>query len=133
MTRFCNDSLWDKSVTWDTSHPNFTACFQNTVLSFTPLVLLICVSPLEIFFSRQKKQPKIDWNIFNIGKILLVLSLVFASGFEVYLLLENYQVGSVDPVILAALSRGGSYLCSILLQIFSLRQVLIIDRAICNN
>ena len=54
----------------------------------------------------------------------MVISLVVASGFEVYFLLENYPVGSVDPAVLAALGRGGSYLCSILLNIFSLRHVL---------
>ena len=116
MSGFCNDSLWDRSITWDTLDPNFTECFQNTVLAYTPLTILIFVGPLEIFFSRQKKEERIEWNIFNIGKILVIFSLVIASGFEVYFLLENHPLGSVDPEVLAALGRGASYLCSILIQ-----------------
>ena len=40
--RIFRDKLWDLDVTWNTENPDFTSCFQLTVLTFIPtLVLLI--------------------------------------------------------------------------------------------
>ena len=31
-SQFCVSDLWDRNVTWDTDNPDFTTCFENTVL-----------------------------------------------------------------------------------------------------
>ena len=35
------DKLWDLDVTWNTENPDFTSCFQLTVLTFIPTLVLI--------------------------------------------------------------------------------------------
>jgi hypothetical protein len=123
MHRFCEDPFWNNSVSWNTLDPNFTSCFQQTVLAYIPLVVLIFLSPIELRLYWQKAIHGIGWNILNTGKLVATLSLVAASVVEVYLLLEHHSLHSVDAEVLAALGGAASYVCSTLLLIFSLRQV----------
>ena len=126
MHSFCEDSFWNNSVSWDTLDPNFTSCFQQTVLAYIPLVVLLFLSPIELVSYWQKANPGIRWNILNTGKLVTTLSLVAASVVEVYLLLEHHSLHSVDAEVLAALGGAASYVCSTMLLMHSLRQVLLL-------
>lgn len=43
--KFCRDSLWNSTVTWNTSDPNLTECARNTVLLLIPTVILLISLP----------------------------------------------------------------------------------------
>ncbi|KAM5227272.1 multidrug resistance-associated protein 1 isoform 2-T2 [Ctenodactylus gundi] len=57
---FCSaegdDPFWDWNVTWHTSNPDFTKCFQNTVLMWVPCCYLWACFPLySVYLSRHDR------------------------------------------------------------------------------
>ncbi|OQV18389.1 Multidrug resistance-associated protein 1 [Hypsibius exemplaris] len=44
----CRGPYWDDKVTWHTSDPDFTDCFQKTVLVWLPAAFLCLCAPIEI-------------------------------------------------------------------------------------
>ena len=123
MQEFCKDEFWNNSVIWNTTDPNFTECFQQTVLAYIPLVVLLCLSPIEVYVWWRKKNQRIGLNLFNIAKFLLTCSLIAACVFEVYLLLQRSSQDSFDAEVLAAFGGATSYIWSLLVLGWSLRQV----------
>ena len=45
---FCGGKLWDIDTIWHTEDPNFTLCFQHTVLAWIPCGFLILTTPFEV-------------------------------------------------------------------------------------
>ena len=45
---FCGGELWDIDTIWHTEDPNFTLCFQHTVLAWIPCGFLILTTPFEV-------------------------------------------------------------------------------------
>ena len=45
---FCGGQLWDIDTIWHTEDPNFTLCFQHTVLAWIPCGFLILTTPFEV-------------------------------------------------------------------------------------
>ena len=76
---FCNGSLWDSEVTWNTADPKFTQCFQSTILSWIPLLVWIILSPIQIILCKRSKHFKIPPNILNVSKIIFTICLVVCT------------------------------------------------------
>ena len=38
--KFCRGSFWNTTVTWNTYHPHFTQCFEDTVFTGVPCLIL---------------------------------------------------------------------------------------------
>ena len=48
---FCASPLWDLNLTWLVEErPDFTPCFHNTVLVYTPLAVLVLLTPLQLYY-----------------------------------------------------------------------------------
>jgi ATP-binding cassette subfamily C (CFTR/MRP) protein 1 len=45
---FCGGPVWNSSLTWNTTDPDFTPCFHKTVLSWTPSLFLLALVPVEV-------------------------------------------------------------------------------------
>ena len=45
---FCAGKFWDLSLTWDTTNPDFTPCFQQTVLAYLPAAVLLLLLPFQV-------------------------------------------------------------------------------------
>ena len=81
-TPFCPDPLWDKDLTWNTDNPEFTACFQGTVLVYTPALLLLVFGPLEVYLARASRDRGIPWSLLGLLKVILNLALIVGSGLD---------------------------------------------------
>ena len=47
---FCRDSFWNSSLTWNTTHPQFTECFEDTILIGIPCLVLWISAPWWLFY-----------------------------------------------------------------------------------
>ena len=67
---------------WNTTNPDFTECFQKTVLSWVPSGLLWLMSPVEIYLLSQSKDGHIPWTILNMAKTVSIhiLSYIVANS-----------------------------------------------------
>ncbi|XP_076439591.1 multidrug resistance-associated protein 1-like [Babylonia areolata] len=75
---FCGTPLWDLQVTWNTTDPDFTPCFQKTVLTWTPIAFLLLLTPFKLYTLCHRKDRTIKWNCLNLLK--LVVSGLIAVG-----------------------------------------------------
>ena len=45
---FCASDLWDLQLSWNTTNPDFTPCFHQSVLTYIPPVVLILALPFQV-------------------------------------------------------------------------------------
>ncbi|XP_044597666.1 multidrug resistance-associated protein 1 isoform X6 [Cotesia glomerata] len=84
MDLFCGSTFWDLNVTWNTTDPDLTPCFQNTVLVWSPCIFLWTFSLLEAYYLINSKRKNIPytWKFISKGvltAVLIVLSIVDLS------------------------------------------------------
>ena len=73
---FCESVLWDPYLTWYTDNPDFTTCFHQTVLTYTPVIILYLLSPLSILSTKKSRDRNVPWSILNITKTVINLILL---------------------------------------------------------
>ncbi|XP_053376083.1 multidrug resistance-associated protein 1-like isoform X1 [Mercenaria mercenaria] len=68
----CSDKFWDTNLTWgnDRKYPEFTECFQDTVILLVPSLWLILTTPLYLYILLQYKDSHGQWS----GKCLIKIS-----------------------------------------------------------
>uniref|UniRef100_T1J4L1 ABC-type glutathione-S-conjugate transporter n=1 Tax=Strigamia maritima TaxID=126957 RepID=T1J4L1_STRMM len=67
----CGSSFWDWSVVWETDNPDFTDCFQKTVLIWIPCGFLWICLPFEIYSVKKHRRRCIPWSPLNSMKLIL--------------------------------------------------------------
>ncbi|XP_065205454.1 multidrug resistance-associated protein 1-like [Planococcus citri] len=75
MDEFCGSPFWDEKTIWDTDDPDFTICFEKTVLVWIPCVFLWIFLPLEVYFLRRSSAFDIPWNFYNVSKLIVIFIL----------------------------------------------------------
>lgn len=60
----------DINITWNSDDPDFTPCFEKTVLVLIPCAFLWIFLPLEIYYLRRTKAYNIPFNLYNIVKLV---------------------------------------------------------------
>uniref|UniRef100_A0A803TNU8 Multidrug resistance-associated protein 1 n=1 Tax=Anolis carolinensis TaxID=28377 RepID=A0A803TNU8_ANOCA len=71
-SHFCFQlARWDWNLTWNTPRPDFTPCFQNTVLAWTPCAFLWACFPFYAFFLRRHDKGYIQMSRLNKAKTAL--------------------------------------------------------------
>ena len=75
---FCGGPFWNYSLVWQSKQPDFTLCFQKTVLSWIPLAVITILHIFEVpgYFSNTNKNRHILLNYYNVTKLILTLSLI---------------------------------------------------------
>ncbi|KAG8267760.1 Canalicular multispecific organic anion transporter 1 [Homalodisca vitripennis] len=90
----------DSGQSWDTPSPDFSLCFEKTVLVWGPCLLLWILSPIEIYLMMNSKCRDIPWGFTNTAKLLLNVMLVVISTvslvWSVVMSLQGVQVFPVD-------------------------------------
>ncbi|XP_056662176.1 multidrug resistance-associated protein 1 isoform X2 [Monodelphis domestica] len=75
LPRFCSadgsDPLWDWNITWYTDNPDFTKCFQNTVLVWVPCVYLWACFPFYFLYLCRHNRGYIQMIHLNKAKTAL--------------------------------------------------------------
>lgn len=126
---FCADDLWDYGLTWNTTNPDFTSCFQETVLVYLPLAVLVLLTPVQIHSIWTSRSRLIPWSLINLTRtflnvVLIILPLV-DLGFEVRLDIPVHTV-----YIVAACLRAVSYIAALVLHLLCLRYGLVSSAAL---
>lgn len=67
---FCGSKFWDANVTWYTDNPDFTPCFERTVLVWVPCFFLWVFTPMEIFYLKNSPDRLVPWSWINISKLI---------------------------------------------------------------
>ncbi|XP_037545242.1 multidrug resistance-associated protein 1-like [Nematolebias whitei] len=72
VEKFCSpnssDPLWDWNLTWHISNPDFTQCFQNTVLVWVPCLYLWICAPVYLIYLRCNDRGYICMSYLNKAK-----------------------------------------------------------------
>ncbi|XP_061604278.1 multidrug resistance-associated protein 1 isoform X2 [Phyllopteryx taeniolatus] len=72
LDRFCDpdgsDRFWDWDRSWNTTNPDFTQCFQNTVLVWLPCIYLWLCAPFYLIYLRCHSQGYICMSHLNKAK-----------------------------------------------------------------
>ena len=79
---FCRTELWNSNQTWNTETPQFTECFQSTVLVYTPAAVLLLSSSLDIFNCARSKVRTIPWSPLLISKVSITSVILVLSCLE---------------------------------------------------
>lgn len=70
LDEFCGSKFWDANVTWYTYNPDFTPCFERTVLVWVPCFFLWVFTPMEIFYIKSSPDRLVPWSWLNICKLI---------------------------------------------------------------
>ncbi|XP_076338372.1 multidrug-Resistance like Protein 1 isoform X1 [Tachypleus tridentatus] len=77
---FCGTSaFWDPELTWNTTTPDFTACFQKTVLLWIPFGFLWMMAPLETYYLLKSTSRFIPWTGINVSKLVITSALAILA------------------------------------------------------
>ncbi|CAK6444659.1 unnamed protein product [Pipistrellus nathusii] len=75
LSGFCSadgsDPFWDWNITWHTSNPDFTKCFQNTVLVWVPCFYLWAIFPFYFLYLSHHDRGYIQMTHLNKTKTAL--------------------------------------------------------------
>ncbi|XP_018568582.1 multidrug resistance-associated protein 1-like [Anoplophora glabripennis] len=95
LDNFCGSEFWNTNLTWNTNDPDFTKCFQKTVLVWIPCFFLWAFSSFEVYYLIKSKRRDIPWNWLNISKLVVtgILSILCLSD-----LVNAFQSTNSDNV-----------------------------------
>lgn len=89
------------SVSWETDDPDFTDCFERTVLVWIPCLFLWIFASLEVYYILNSKKRNIPWNFLNVSKIIVTSLLILLAFSDLvtnfaYSESDKFSVYSVD-------------------------------------
>ena len=85
----CDGPLWDLSLTWWTSEPDFSPCFHLLVLTGLPLVFLVICMPIDIYLCCTSRTKPIPWKLRNIIRLLGIALIIVMEIVELVLTLTS--------------------------------------------
>lgn len=84
-------------MTWNTNDPDFTPCFQHTVLIWIPCLFLWIFSFLDIFYIKNSINRNVPWSVFSVSKLVLTSALILLTLVDVIIVFSN-SASEVYPV-----------------------------------
>jgi ATP-binding cassette subfamily C (CFTR/MRP) protein 1 len=76
MDQFCGSQFWDWDRTWYTNNPDFTPCFERTVLGLAPCLFLWIFTIVDVYCSYNSPAKEVPWSALNIGKLSITSILI---------------------------------------------------------
>ncbi|GAV00963.1 hypothetical protein RvY_11741-2 [Ramazzottius varieornatus] len=115
--RFCKpgDHFWDATLSWNTSNPELSECFQQSVLVWIPCLFLWAMLPYQAYRVMTSRYRIHRWTWISIAKTvfcvaLAVLALTEMSYTAYQLSMEDLGVLYPDVNLTAVLIKGGTYI-----------------------
>jgi len=102
-TQFCGGVFWDLNVTWYTEDPDFTPCFQKTVLAWSPTAIFFFFAVFELRKYLQSDQRNIPWNYYNLVKLALTAGLVILNVGEI--VMASVTANDDDPRLASSTTK----------------------------
>ncbi|XP_013102325.2 multidrug resistance-associated protein 1 isoform X3 [Stomoxys calcitrans] len=82
MDEFCGSTFWDANETWYTVDPDFSPCFEQTVLVWAPCAFMWLFCIFDFYYLKASLDKNIPWNKLNISKLLLTLCLLVLTAVD---------------------------------------------------
>lgn len=79
---FWTNLLQDLNETWYTFDPDFTPCFEQTVLVWAPCAFFWAFCIFDFYYLKASLDKNIPWNKLNISKLLLTLGLLVLTAID---------------------------------------------------
>lgn len=95
--QFCGEQFWDINLSWNTSSPKLTECFNKTVMVWIPPAFLLVFSPL-IIVSLLENKIRIEWNFYNkIRQLLSLLGIILSLSEFITVVVKYFQSDDTKP------------------------------------
>ena len=85
-------------MTWNTTDPELTSCFQQTVLIWTPCAFLWFFALLELYYIKNSKDKNIPWSFLNISKLCLNGFIIILTIVDLGMAVSEQDVEAIYPV-----------------------------------
>lgn len=124
LDSFCKLQFWDIEEVWNTTNPNFSLCFQKTVLIWIPCGFIWCMIPLEIYYLIKSTSRHIPWTAINLTKLIIMILLVLLTIIDMADSVYQYQQGIDVPSVnyYASFILCITFILTITFQIFEKRR-----------
>lgn len=86
------------NTTWYTDDPDFTVCFQRTVLVWTPCAVLWAFSLLDIFYIKKAMNRNVPWSVLNVSKLIVTAALILLTILDLCMAASRNSEGVIFPV-----------------------------------
>ncbi|XP_041363039.1 multidrug resistance-associated protein 1-like isoform X2 [Gigantopelta aegis] len=96
---FCDTPLWDSSLSFNTTDPDLTTCFQKTVLLWIPCGFLFLISPYRIYSLWKSKVGAVPLWAYNVAKLVLGGLIGCLSVSDLFYSIYEWSTGSSVPVV----------------------------------
>ncbi|KAK3859641.1 hypothetical protein Pcinc_034255 [Petrolisthes cinctipes] len=97
LDQFCNSSFWDYELSWNTSSPDLTICFERTVLVWVPCGFLWLFLLLEISYLHRSLDRLIPWSWINVSKMITSLLLLILECVNFFYTVQQDSSGEPVP------------------------------------
>ncbi|XP_070855602.1 multidrug resistance-associated protein 1 isoform X5 [Drosophila suzukii] len=87
MDRFCGSTFWNSTETWYTTDPDFTPCFEQTALVWTPCAFYWAFVVFDFYYLKASLDRNIPWNKLNVSKALVNLGLLVITALDLIMAL----------------------------------------------
>ncbi|TWW64338.1 Multidrug resistance-associated protein 1 ATP-binding cassette sub-family C member 1 [Takifugu flavidus] len=108
FSQFCtlndSDPFWDWNTTWYTGNPDFTQCFQNTVLVWIPCFYLWLCAPVYFIYLHSHNHGYICMNHLNKAKTAVCLLLWVLCWSDVFYTFWERSQGTNVPALVYLVS-----------------------------
>ncbi|XP_054157840.1 multidrug resistance-associated protein 1-like isoform X1 [Oppia nitens] len=68
-----NSKIWDPEISWETQSPTLSSCIIETFIVWIPAIFLWIFLPYLIIDCIRSKKPPINWNGYNILRLLVAI------------------------------------------------------------
>ncbi|XP_059141156.1 multidrug resistance-associated protein 1-like [Physella acuta] len=103
LNGFCDDPLWDIGLTWYNTWPEFTKCFQSTVLVWIPCGWLWLTAPFYIWYLASSSRIQ-SGHIFSklfIFKLVILFALLILTIINLLNVISKKGITSPDRLLKA--------------------------------
>ncbi|XP_016987820.1 multidrug resistance-associated protein 1 isoform X2 [Drosophila rhopaloa] len=87
MDEFCGSTFWNATETWWTNNPDFTPCFEQTVLVWTPCAFYWLFVIFDFYYLKASLDRNIPWNKLSVSKALVNLGLLVITALDLIMAL----------------------------------------------
>ncbi|XP_044251202.1 multidrug resistance-associated protein 1 isoform X16 [Drosophila takahashii] len=87
MDRFCGSTFWNSTESWYTNDPDFTPCFEQTALVWTPCAFYWLFVIFDFYYLKASLDRNIPWNKLNVTKALVNLGLLVITALDLVMAL----------------------------------------------
>ncbi|XP_014486459.1 PREDICTED: multidrug resistance-associated protein 1 isoform X2 [Dinoponera quadriceps] len=100
MDQFCGTpgGFWNASLTWNTTNPDLTECFEKTILVWVPCAFLWVFSSMEVYYILHSKRRNVPYTWLFITKQVLTIALILLSIVDLGMAIHESSSSEVSSV-----------------------------------